>query len=128
MAMANLSNHDMKERDKYLPKARLAESFLDAVFFIYYFNNNKNRFCNGSNIENIEPGEVFSEFEDNAYSNALLRCADLLSKTSYVGGAFYNYVGSVPYNEALRRMHSEHPGFSDVVYGIVCSSSTMSMR
>lgn len=126
--MSELSKYDIEEREKYVSKAKSANSFLDAVFYIHYYNKDRKRWGPKPKPDDIKPQEVFADYDELEYSKALSACIGLTSKTAYVGAAFFKYENSGTYEDAVQRMKNEYPGFSEDIYGAVCNSSITAMR
>ena len=114
----------MEKRSEYLEKARKAD-FLDAVFYITYYN----RYIKPIKKPiDIEPQEIFDDVNEDEYQVAFQRSEKLLDASAYVGMAFHKYSGSEPYEDAFKRMKTENPGFDERCYDIAASQSILSMR
>jgi hypothetical protein len=107
--MQGFKNH--KERERYLDKARLADSFQDAVFHIQDYNLQRNGQPTPA-VPHITPEEVFISFNPEIYS-ATARDAETLLRRSHAD------VAADGEARALDRMRVEHPGYSEKIYGRV---------
>lgn len=123
-----ITERDLRIRAEYIAKAESAESFKDAVFFIHYYNREIKRWGPRPKPNDISPSEVFESIDEEEYENTLKIVTDLLSRTAYVGAAFHRYEGASSYEEALERMRTEYPGFSDEAYSKVSGKSATAMR
>ncbi|MFC1580281.1 hypothetical protein ACFL4N_05150 [Thermodesulfobacteriota bacterium] len=122
--MEGLFVDDREVRSQYLDKAQKA-IFLDAVFYITCYN--KNRKPLRKPIE-IEPCEVFADYNAGEYQSAVKRSEKLLAEAAHVGMAFHNYSGSGSYEDALIKLKKENPGFGDKCYGLSVNGAILAMR
>jgi hypothetical protein len=128
-SMDDSSGRDIKKRQEYVTKAKESESFLDSVFYIYFYNHDVKRWGAGPKPADITPDEIFPHYQEAYYQRALDKVRSLNAKTGYVGLAFYES-GSMEdeYQVAVSRMKKEYPGFNNTVYGIVADTSIRDMR
>lgn len=122
----DISEYHVKARQKYLEKAK-ASDFLNAVFFIVYYNTCVN-LGRPPKTTNIEPQEVFKKYDTNEYATALKKAKTLLNQTDYIGKAAHKYPGSEPYEEAFTKMKNENPGFSKECYDLVVHEGLVKLR
>jgi hypothetical protein len=122
-----ISQYEIDLREKYIKMAKSA-AFQDAVFLISYYNNHVKNIGPKPRLDNIEPKEIFKQFDNTDFNNAMLNAGRLLYQTTYVGTAFFNYPGSQTYESALVRMKNENPGFSENCYDLVVSMNIKAMR
>ncbi|GAK53400.1 putative integron gene cassette protein [Candidatus Moduliflexus flocculans] len=123
-----ISKYDIEERAKYVAEAR-DTAFLDAIFLINYYNRDRKRWGFGPKPEDITPQEVFSEFDENAYEDALRKSQKLLAENGLVGMAFFEYQSvTISYEDAAKKLRKENPGFSDKSYELAIHAGIRDMR
>lgn len=122
------SEYNKYERQKYISKAKSADTFLDSVFYLNYYNKYRQHWGIRPKPEDIIPQDVFSDYDEQDYSNALRKCNGLLHKSGDVGAAFFNYNNSDSYENAVQLMKNEYSGFCEDVYEIVCMHGKVAMK
>ena len=123
-----IAKYDLEERAKYISEAKEA-TFLDAVFLINYYNRDTKRWGPGPKPEDITPQEVFSEFDEGAYKDAVRKSQKLFAGNGLVGMAFFKYQSvTISYEDAVENFRDENPGFSDKSYGLAINAGIRDMR
>ena len=122
------SEYYLQERARYISEAQGA-AFLDAVFLINYYNCNVRIWISAPKPEEITPKEVFGDFNVNSYNDALKRSKKLFAECGAVGEAFFKYPSAaISYEDSVKRLRKENPGFSERIYGLTISSGIRDMR
>ena len=122
------SKYDLQEREKYISEAKEA-TFLDAVFLINYYNCHVRIWVRAPKPEEINPKEVFGDFNVNSYNDALKRSKKLFAERGEVGEAFFKYPSAViSYEDSVKKLRKENSGFSEKIYGLTISSGIRDMR
>lgn len=123
-----ISKYALEERAKYVSEAKEA-AFLDAVFLINYYNRDRKLWGPGPKPEDITPQEVFNEFDESVYKDALRKSQKLLSENGLVGMSFFKYQSvTISYEDAVKKFREENPGFSDKSYGLAINAGIRDMR
>ena len=123
-----ISIYDLEERAKCVSEAKEAE-FLDAVFLINYYNRDTKRWGPEPKPKDITPQEVFGEFNEEAYKDALRRSQKLFSENAPVGMAFFKYPSvTISYEAAVKKFCKENPGFNDKCYSLAINAGIRDMR
>jgi hypothetical protein len=104
--------------------ARRAD-FLDAVFYMAYYNRHVKPL---KEVTDIKPEEVFSSFSSGEYLDALGRSQKLLDESAHVGMAYHDYPDALSYDDAQIKMKADNPGFDDACYDIAVNISIQMMR
>ncbi len=79
--------------------------------------------------EDINPQEIFGEYNGNAYKDAVNKSQKLLTESSLVGMAFFEYSSvTISYEDAVEKFREHNPGFNDKSYGLAISSGIRNMR
>ena len=116
----------LSERDYYLKKAAGA-GVLDATFYAMYFTDCKF----GSYFDcSIDPRLLSPNASEDVIADAVNRSKRLChGQNAYVGAAFFKYADStLTYEEAVRKLRSDNPGFCEDVYTVVINDNIKGMR
>ena len=119
-----MTPYEATERANRIEHIKGIPTFLDAVFFIYSYNNKFHR----SDAPPISADEVFEKYDADEYDVCLNRSEELMGMSSRMGASAYSYEGALPYGEAVQKMKEEHPGFSEECYTEVCWRGQIAMR
>ena len=123
-----ISWSDVRTRKRYIREAKKAP-FLDAVFLIHYYNRDVKCWGPPPRPPDIDPSEVFADFDQAQYQRALLLAQRLLSASIAVGAAFFKYPDSKrSYKDELAHFKAINPGFSDSSYSKAVEAGIRNMR
>ena len=115
----------LAKRDTFLKKAANAE-LLDSVFYAIYFNEREKGDYFGCPLD---PMALATDSSKVLIEDSIRRVRQLIYKNAYVGAAFFEYTNEpLSYEQAVQRLKSENPNFSEDVYGIVIHDSIRAMR
>jgi hypothetical protein len=117
-----------RRRDEWIAKAKAAPSFIDAVVVVAYYNIERR--CIGPKpwAQEITVSDVFADYVECHYAECYRRSIDLLTKTAYVGASYWNYENAASYDESIKRMKKENPGFGDDSYKLAAAKSASDMK
>jgi hypothetical protein len=119
---------DIDVRVQYVEDAK-GLPFLDAVFLIDYYNVWVKRWGPSPHLADIVPKEVFSQFDQDQYAEALSRARKLMGGGTAVGRSFHRYSGEQrTYEEQLAIFHDENPGFREASYDLASDAGKTDMR
>lgn len=120
-----MSDYAAEERAGLIAHIRKVPAFLDAVFLIHY---HKRRALYWGGLPEITADEVFEAYDATDYADCLDRSMALLEMSPQIGEAALRYPGAISYEQALKHLKLEHPGFSEECYDKVRASGMFEMR
>lgn len=126
--MSDYDDHSRRTRDGWIAKAKAATSFIDAVAIAAYYNIERRNVGPKPWAPEIAASDVFDNQVEEPYAECYRRSIDLLTKTAYVGASHWNYENAAPYDEAIKRMKEENPGFGDSSYKLAAAKSASDMK
>lgn len=110
--MTELSHYDIETRNKYLDEAKSLD-FLNAVFCIYFYNKDVKMWGPRPKPEDIYPNEVFDNYDQKAFDQAIERSANLIKDGQKLGDlALDRSLDEHTYQQAQELYHQNNLGFS----------------
>lgn len=128
MSKFKASEYFDNQRTDWIKKAEDEAAFIDSVFMINYYNKVVNSHNPRYKTNDIEPKDVFDSYDEVEYDNCLLKSKLLLTSTSYVGAASWNYKNADTYENAYSKMKKSHPGFNENSYELTAKHSRSQMK
>jgi hypothetical protein len=112
----------VRSREHYKKEA-LKHSFLDAMFFVEYFNDKDGNYFQCP----LAATDIFSEPDAHRVEQALEQSRRLnRGQNAYVGAAFFE--NSKAFDRAVKKLKEAHPGFCEDVYQTVIHDNIRGMR
>lgn len=126
--MAELSQYDIDSRNKYLEEAKSLD-FLNAVFCIYFYNKDVKRWGPKPKPEDISPNEVFENYNQTEFDQAIEKCVKLIRDGRKLGDlALDKGLDEQKYQQENESYKRNNVGFNQKNLGRAFNSGMRDMR